>query len=923
MKHLTDNKALASKESFDRFLEKYFGRQADTFIAALNSRFNELLRSDIKQADKFLKRSKRAFNYLPLQYHGRLLALEARYCQYTGNNRDAAKRYEAALKYNSKFREFEANARLRKGLMNVYMYLGRYKDAIKAGRLALRYFLGRKNSKEAGQIYNNIGNIYFRMDNNRAALRYYNQARDVYKRTGGIPLAIIEFNLANTFSVSNDLIPARRLYSRAGNIYSETNNQIAARQADYSLAIIDFWENRYSAALVTFEKVLDQLQKLGDPRTAVIVQLDLIELYIELNLISNAVYQAEEVIKNAEKMEMKYETAKAHYMIARAALKSDDYEKAERSLKMAEKYFVSENNILWLGLVNFERSRLNLARHFFKRAERFAIKSVKLFSGLKEHYRVVQSRIILVEVKLKSGQPVSAFRLASRLLKSKLPGSQKQKLFYLIGLCLFEQKKYSQALKYFKKAIQLIEQNLELMYSDEIRFFYAADKYNVYKAMIRCYLKQGQTKKSYVSSLKALQVINQRSKKIDRWQRDIPRTLQTERDKLRAILKKFHLTPGEGSGKLRQVPAVSNIFSIEQKLWTVERKIRKLYETPERFRSVSKNSCFPTGKYIRNNERLLNFVELDNLIGVYVVTPDRQKYIQLPVPADKLRSDLHKLSFICERTILGHENSDKMKSDSDNILNRMYNYLLQPLEIYTAGKDLILLANGDFFQVPFAALCDNSGRYMKDICNLSLICNPTDLANRKSKKVNYLSSANAIFASGTENLPALKTEVQKIKQAFKKSNIYIDSGVTRNKLLSELQRADGFLHIAAHASRSSENPLFSKIILDDGPLFPFDIYGERIKPKLITLSGCFTAAPGLYYGNSFSLARAYYQAGSRFVLASLWPVSDKISNYFMIHFYRHLAKTNDIGSAYKKATDITAKTTDNPAFWGSFIVLGI
>jgi CHAT domain-containing protein len=172
-------------------------------------------------------------------------------------------------------------------------------------------------------------------------------------------------------------------------------------------------------------------------------------------------------------------------------------------------------------------------------------------------------------------------------------------------------------------------------------------------------------------------------------------------------------------------------------------------------------------------------------------------------------------------------------------------------------------------------------------------------------------------------LPAVEIEGRRIKEQFRRSTLYLDDEADQWKLREELQKSDGFVHIATHASRSSENPLFSRILMSDGPFFPFDLFGVDVSARLVTLSGCQTAAPGLYYGNSFSLAKAFYQAGARDVLASLWPVSDKVSMIFMAAFYRELRQTDDVATAYRTAVGEVRDLTNNPAFWGSFVLLGM
>ena len=111
--------------------------------------------------------------------------------------------------------------------------------------------------------------------------------------------------------------------------------------------------------------------------------------------------------------------------------------------------------------------------------------------------------------------------------------------------------------------------------------------------------------------------------------------------------------------------------------------------------------------------------------------------------------------------------------------------------------------------------------------------------------------------------------------------------------------------------------------MGDGPFFPFDLFGAGVRASLVTLSGCQTASPGVYYGSSFSLAKSFYQAGARLVLASLWPVSDQLSRVFMEEFYSTLGVTGDVWLSHDAAVGRLADLTDNPAFWCSFVLLGM
>ncbi|MGW6935169.1 CHAT domain-containing protein [Lentzea sp. NPDC054927] len=73
----------------------------------------------------------------------------------------------------------------------------------------------------------------------------------------------------------------------------------------------------------------------------------------------------------------------------------------------------------------------------------------------------------------------------------------------------------------------------------------------------------------------------------------------------------------------------------------------------------------------------------------------------------------------------------------------------------------------------------------------------------------------------------------------------------------------GIAHIAAHGHVHPENPLFSYLELKDGPLYGYDIARIQNPPEIVVLSAC-----------ESGLARAFLDAGSRAVIASVLPVPD-------------------------------------------------
>jgi CHAT domain-containing protein len=259
----------------------------------------------------------------------------------------------------------------------------------------------------------------------------------------------------------------------------------------------------------------------------------------------------------------------------------------------------------------------------------------------------------------------------------------------------------------------------------------------------------------------------------------------------------------------------------------------------------------------------------------------------------------------------------------EHYLREIHRILIEPIEAYICNKKVILLLDGRFMQIPFGELRDQCGKIVKDTYNFSIILDPNIILKKIRSKTDFGSKRNAVFTTASDYLPSVAKEGRSIKSSFKAANLYSGINSTTNNLHEELKLANGFVHIAAHASRSHENPLFSQILTNNGPFFPFDMFNIKIDAELITLSGCQTAAPGLYYGDSYSLAGVFSQAGARYVLASLWTVSDDISMIFMKEFYKILKEYNDIQFAYTGALNKLYNTTVNPAHRGAFILIGV
>ena len=919
---LADIRKLRSRKAVEKLVADNYSGQVTSFVADIDTAVNSLLRTDLKHTMKLVVAANEIASFLPKQFLPRFIAMEGRVNHWMGNYEKALSAYTKAAKLYKQQREYQNLARLGRGLMDVYMYLGKYQEAIKVGKQSLRYFKRTEQHNDAAMVMTNIGNVYHRMDNNRLALQYYDKAKEIFAKGGGIPLAIVEYNRANIYANLNQFDKARQLYQTAADLYKQAGMSIAEAQAIYSLAYLYFLEDRFTEALRIFEKVYDSFVSLGDRKSAAVTQLDLVELNIQLNQPGSAIMLGEQIVPEFKKLGMRYERAKALYFAAWARLKLGDIGPATKQLTEAEKLFAKEKNLLWLGMVSIARSKVYLARRQFTRSMKEAQKAMGLFKRSGDARRAIDAATVQVETALASGDFQKAIRQAKRLLKKELVSYQKYNVLYILGQGYLQNGQPDKALEYFTKAVTQVEKMLVGLYPDEIRFFFALDKFDCYRQTVECLIKLNRTEDAFLYNLTALKAINEQvttgsKQKI----RAVPKQLLESRDKLRATLKKYnHLSSAISTTATR---ASVSYQEAERKLWEQERRIR-LYRYPE---PVIARALPVELDDIRMNlshdETLVSFVKNDEYWGAFCATNAQVVYKSLDLTHNEITELIRKLHYLSEKTVQESRDSELAQKASRYYLNTIYNRLLQPLVSLIPTQRVIFVVEDTLAQIPFGILQDNDGCYLRDKYHISIIADPMAVVRRKSSQVSFVKKHNAIFAVSSNELPAVDIEGQEIKKLFDSAAFYTGVEAQRHHFEKELKRANGFVHIAAHASRSSENPLFSRILMSDGPFFPFDLFGYGIRAQLVTLSGCQTAAPGLYYGNSFSLAKAFYQAGSRFVLASLWPVSDKLSMIFMIEFYKALYNCNNVPQAYNEAVTRMSSLVPEPTLWGSFVLIGL
>jgi CHAT domain-containing protein len=253
---------------------------------------------------------------------------------------------------------------------------------------------------------------------------------------------------------------------------------------------------------------------------------------------------------------------------------------------------------------------------------------------------------------------------------------------------------------------------------------------------------------------------------------------------------------------------------------------------------------------------------------------------------------------------------------------RLSGLLLGPVAPQLAGQRLVIVADGALHYLPFAALPRPGGSepllVRHEIVSLpsasALAVQRRTHAGRPKTAKTLAVLADPVFgppdprlpqstdagpASGFERLEWSRREAESIAAQAPAGETLLALGfdASRETALGRL-RGYRLVHFATHGVLDSAHPELSALVLSlrgpdgrprEGMLRLPEIYNLDLDAELVVLSGCRTAlGPQIRGEGLVGLARGFFAAGARRLVASLWQVQDRASAELMERFYRRL-----------------------------------
>ena len=316
---------------------------------------------------------------------------------------------------------------------------------------------------------------------------------------------------------------------------------------------------------------------------------------------------------------------------------------------------------------------------------------------------------------------------------------------------------------------------------------------------------------------------------------------------------------------------------------------------------------------------VIQYFATEDALYIFLVTRDTFRLHSVAVSDKNLNISVSAF----RRAVAKRVNGDPKLAQNSR---QLYDWLVKPVTDDIKDKStLILIPSGRLHGLPFACLTDAQGEPLIASKRILELAKPTDLMRVSSEKVVPVASVVA-FANATGDLPAAAREGEQIAALFPDSQLFEGKEATRENFFKH--GGDGeVLHLATHGELNLDDSLENYLAMAGSErVAQEEIFALGLdKTSIVILSACNTAmGEGTDAKYVASLAEAFWIAGSRSVVASLWDVNDASTAVLMTEFYGKLRAGMGKAEALQ-AAQMAVRSRDeyaHPYYWAGFLLFG-
>lgn len=805
--------------------------------------------------------------------------------------------------------------------------LGRYDDAIATGLDAVPILTKHGHQLAAGKIEMNLSNIVSRRSQHREALKYCESARKRFTKAGETKWqAMAENGLANTYAELNEFNKAEQFYALALETAIAANMSVTEAEVEASMGNLALLRGRYADALKYLELSRRKFEALAMPHQTAIADLEIADIYAELNLNTEAVEIYERVGNEFKRLKLRAEEARSRLNYARAAFVLGDATTAKQQAAIAVRLYKRERNTSGEATAMIVEAQLELAAGRYKRVLEVTSKVRDLLKETQNPRLPLTVGMIEGETYLEANELTNAKQTFESVLadarRLQRSGSEQIALGFM-GKTALKSGDGKNAIAYFKRSIDIVERLRAPLASEEFSMSFMAARLEPYDQLAKVYLANNRIADAFrtIESGRSRALVDALS---------VESNVSDSSDGLSAELAQARLELNSYYKRLNRADA-DEIADLNDAVRRREGQVAKLTRQIASVASQGLNRETRSNFSLRSlrhqlgdGRTLVEFVEIDGKFSAFVVTGTKIRFVRDLATATDVAAALEDLHFQFGALRYGTDGMERflvqMKSRADACLANLYQMLIRPLEMMLVGDSLVIVSAGLLHYVPFHAL-RNGDQYTAERFEISYAPSAgvwSKLQERPTRKIEN----SLLMGFADERIPLVESEIEAVRRIVPMPKTLVGAKASFSAFVKNAS-GRGLIHLACHGQFRAENPMFSSLHLADGWVTVHDICKQRIDAELVVLSACETGLNKVFAGDEIlGLARGFLTAGAASLIVSLWTVNDAAAAELMQKLYREIQRGQSPAASLRKAQLNSIGRGDHPYLWSPFVLIG-
>ena len=924
------------------FFQRHPELLSGPFVARLDEAVGAMVRIDLKKADSLADVAAAIADKLgDKESKAFALRAKANTLWSLGQNKQASELHGRAIQLFEEVGRFIEAGRTLSSSIQPLILLGEYEDAHRAADRARKIFRSAQDAIRLARLEINVGNIFHRQDRFAEALDCYQRAYSQLlpdKDPEGLTAAL--HNVAMCLIMLNEYERADSTYEEVIKHCRERNLPLAMAQAEYNRAYLHYLRGAYGRAVQELRAARDTAQAAGDAYHSALCQLDLSEIYLELNINQDAAELSREAFASFKHLGMGYESAKALCNSAIALSQQGEGFRALELFAQARILFVQEKNQVWPSLIDLYRAIVYFNESRFPEARQYCLAALEFFSSSPLPGRAILCRLLLAKVCMKTGEVEAAAKECQAALES-LSGKEMPILAYQAHLVMGQVEESShhlqEAQRHYRAATEMLEALRDGVHGEELKISFVKNRLEVYENLVDlCLASSGSPEAQaeawgYMEQAKSRGLLDLITRRMSPASTEHPEESEVAR-KIRDLREQlnwyYHRIEAE---QLAQIPAGDQRLVALRELARKResellRALREMPPTEAEAAGVKSAVTVPLASVreaLGSNTTLLEYFRVQDRILVAIVKEDGVEVAPITT-GPRIAHILRMLQFQFSKFWLGRAYMDEFEGPllkaTRSHLNDLYAELVAPVRTKVKGKRLIVVPHELLHYVPFHALFDGK-HYLIDSFAVSYAPSASIYVRHRRKPVNR-TGCSLILGVPDRETPSIYEELQAVAEIVPQAKVFLGNHANE-AVLKEHGPESRLIHVATHGFFRQDNPMFSGIRLGDSFLTLYDLYHLKLPAELVTLSGCSTGLNVIAAGDELiGLVRGLLSAGAQNLLLTLWDVNDGSTADFMKAFYTRLFARPDRAEALREAMIEVRQRHPHPYYWAPFILVG-